>query len=102
MAKTTAPGILDTVADAAVEDASASAPHQVAARRMDLILAKQGMPRSERRALIQELKAGTPGATTSGKQNAAATTADLADPIAELQAALSRFSAAATQTGEKP
>lgn len=88
--------------DAAVEDASASAPHQVAARRMDLILAKQGMPRSERRALIQELKAGTPGATTSGKQNAAATPANLADPIAELQAALSRFSAAATQTGEKP
>ncbi|MDI3274876.1 head maturation protease, ClpP-related [Pseudomonas sp. AL03] len=88
--------------DAAIEDVSASAPHQVAARRMDLILAKQGMPRSERRALIQELKAGTPGATTSGKQNAAATPADLADPIAELQAALSRFSAAATQTGEKP
>lgn len=88
--------------DAAVEDASASAPHQVAARRLDLILAKQGMPRSERRSLIQELKAGTPGATTSGKQNAAATTAELADPIAELQAALSRFSAAATQTGEKP
>ncbi|QQD28879.1 Clp protease ClpP [Pseudomonas simiae] len=88
--------------DAAVEDASASAPHQVAARRMDLILAKQGMPRSERRALIQELKAGTPGATTSGKQNAAATPANLADPIAELQAALSRFSAAAIQTGEKP
>ncbi len=88
--------------DAAVEDASASSPHQVAARRMDLILAKQGMPRSERRALIQELKAGTPGATTSGKQNAAVTPANLADPIAELQAALSRFSAAAIQTGEKP
>ncbi|UZE12781.1 head maturation protease, ClpP-related [Pseudomonas sp. B21-053] len=88
--------------DAAIEDVSASAPHQVAARRMDLILAKQGMPRSERRALIQELKAGTPGATTAGKQNAAVTTADLADPIAELQAALSRFSAAATQTGVKP
>ena len=88
--------------DAAVEDASASAPHQIAARRMDLILAKQGMPRSERRALIQELKAGMPGATTSGKQNAAATPANLADPIAELQAALSRFSAAAIETGEKP
>lgn len=88
--------------DAAVEDASASAPHQVAARRLDLILAKQGMPRSERRSLIQELKAGMPGATASGKQNAAATPANLADPIAELQAALSRFSAAAIQTGEKP
>jgi ATP-dependent Clp protease protease subunit len=88
--------------DAAIEDASASAPHQVAARRLDLILAKQGMPRSERRSLIQELKAGMPGATTSGKQNAAATQADLADPIAELQAALSRFSAAANQTGEQP
>ncbi len=88
--------------DAAIEDVGASAPHQVAARRMDLILAKQGMPRSERRALIQELKAGTPGATTSGKQNAAAIPTDLVDPIAELQAALSRFSEAAIQTGEKP
>ncbi|WP_282352875.1 head maturation protease, ClpP-related [Pseudomonas sp. PS01303] len=88
--------------DATKEDASAMTPHQVAARRLDMILAKQGMPRTERRSLIQDLKAGMPGATPSGKQNAAETPADLANPIAELQAALSRFSAAASQTGEKP
>lgn len=81
--------------DAAVEDASASAPHQVAARRMDLILAKQGMPRSERRSLIQELKGGTPGAAPSGTRSAADNQADLATHFADLQAAMSRFSAAA-------
>lgn len=85
--------------DATKEDPEVE-PHQAAARRLDTILAKQGMPRSERRALIKELKAGMPGATPSGKQNAAETPADLATPIAELQAALSRFSAAAINTGE--
>jgi ATP-dependent Clp endopeptidase proteolytic subunit ClpP len=92
-----ADALLDS--DATKEDASASAPHQIAARRLDAILAQQGMTRTERRSLIQELKAGTPGATRSGKQNAAETPANLANPIAELQAALSRFSAAAIQTG---
>lgn len=83
--------------DATQEDANALAPHQVAARRMDAILAKQGMPRSERRALIQELKGGTPGAAPSGTHNAADTQAELAANLAELQAAVARFSAAATQ-----
>lgn len=87
--------------DATKEDTNAMTPHQVAARRLDMILAKQGMPRTERRSLIQDLKAGMPGATPSGKQNAAETPADLANPIAELQAALSRFSAAAIPTGVK-
>lgn len=88
--------------DAIQEDPQASAPHQVAARRLDVILAKQGMSRTDRRALIQDLKAGTPGATSSGKQNAAETPAALANPIADLQAALARFSAAAIQNGAKP
>lgn len=85
--------------DATKKDINAMTPHQVAARRLDMILAKQGMPRTERRSLIQDLKAGMPGATPSGKPNAADTPADLANPIAELQAALARFSAAATNTG---
>ncbi len=82
--------------DAAQEDPQASAPQQVAARRLDTILAKQGMPRSERRSLIQELKGGTPGAAPSGTRNAADHQAVLADHLADLQAAISRFSAAAT------
>ncbi|WP_433766647.1 head maturation protease, ClpP-related [Pseudomonas putida] len=81
--------------DAVKEDANALAPQQIAARRMDTILAKQGMPRSERRALIQELKGGMPGAAPSGTRTAADNQADLANHFAELQAALSRFSAAA-------
>jgi ATP-dependent Clp protease, protease subunit len=54
-----------------------------AAFRADLALAKAGMPRSERRALLQELKAsmpsaagrntGTPSATDAGKPRAADT-----------------------------
>lgn len=81
--------------DAAQEDPQAKAPHQIAARRLDAILAKQGMPRSERRSLIQELKGGTPGAAPSGTRSAAEPPADLATHFADLQAAMSRFSAAA-------
>lgn len=68
----------------------------IAARKLDLILAKQGMPRSERRSLIQEIKSGTPCAAEPGTQDAADTLANLAEPIAELERALARFSAAAT------
>lgn len=81
--------------DAAQEDPQAIAPQQVAARRLDTILAKQGMPRSERRSLIQELKGGTSGAAPSGTRSAAENQADLANHFADLQAAMSRFSAAA-------
>lgn len=43
----------------------------VAARKLDVILARQGMPRSERRSLMQDLKSGTPSATGTGTQDAA-------------------------------
>lgn len=89
-----ADSLLDS--DATTEDTKAAAPHQVAARRMDTLLAKQGIPRAERRALIQELK-GTPGAAPDGTRDAADQQADLAAPIADLQAALARFTAAATR-----
>lgn len=69
----------------------------IAARKLDIILAKQGMPRSERRSLIQELKSGTPCAAEPGTHDAADTLADLAEPIADLERALARFSAAATK-----
>lgn len=92
-------GFADTLLGSDAVKEGSDEPHQAASRRLDMILAKQGMPRSERRSLIKDLKAGMPSATPSGKQNAAETPADLANPIAELQAALSRFSAAAIQTG---
>jgi ATP-dependent protease ClpP protease subunit len=92
-------GFADSLLDSAElkEGAKASSPQQITARRLDVILAKQGIPRSERRAMIQELKGGTPGAALDGTQNAADTPADLAQPIADLQAALARFSAAANR-----
>jgi ATP-dependent Clp protease protease subunit len=65
-------------ADDVKKDASAK-QDQIAAYLLDMALAKAGMPRSERRALLQEFKAGTPSAagagtpraTGTGKQNAA-------------------------------
>lgn len=41
-----------------------------AAKRIDTIMAMQGIPRSERRALFNELKSGTQNATTTSTQNA--------------------------------
>tara|TARA_R110001606_G_scaffold68797_1_gene157158 strand:+ start:7500 stop:8369 length:870 start_codon:yes stop_codon:yes gene_type:complete len=80
--------------DEVQESAKASA-HFAAAKKLDVILAKQGMPRSERRALIQEIKSSTPSATQPGTHDAADNLADLAEPIADLERALARFSAAA-------
>lgn len=82
--------------DSVKESAKARSDSQFAAHKLDVILAKQGMPRSERRSLLQQLKAGTRNAAAPGTRHAADTPADLADPIADLQRALARFSAAAT------
>lgn len=65
-------------ADEVKEDAKARTD-VVAAHLLDLALAKAGLPRSERRALLQDFKsgtpkaagAGTPSATEDGTQNAA-------------------------------
>jgi ATP-dependent Clp protease protease subunit len=53
-------------ADAVKEDAKAKAEAKIpnAMRRLDEVLAKQGMPRSERRSLIKEIRGGTPGAAS--------------------------------------
>lgn len=49
-------------ADQLEEDAKAHAP-RIAAHKMDLALAKSGMPRSERRKLMSTVKTGTQNAT---------------------------------------
>lgn len=59
-------------ADEVVEDAKAAAEQvgAVAMHRLDAVLAKGGMPRSQRRKLINELN-GTPGAAVKGTPGAA-------------------------------
>jgi ATP-dependent Clp protease protease subunit len=91
-------GFADSLLDSdAIKESGKAQAGLVAARKLDLILAKQGMPRSERRSLIQEIKSGTPCAAGPGTQDAADTLANLAEPIADLERALARFSAAATK-----
>jgi ATP-dependent protease ClpP protease subunit len=92
-------GFADSLLDSAElkEGTKASSPQQIAARRLDVILAKQGMPRSERRAMIQELKTGTPSATGSGTPSATEPQAVTADAIADLEKALASFKSAASQ-----
>jgi len=53
-------------ADQVKQDKNARA-ERPALYRADMALAKAGMPRGERRALIQDLKAGTPSAAGTGK-----------------------------------
>lgn len=89
-------GFADSLLDSdSIKEGTKAQVGLIAARKLDLILAQQGMPRSERRSLIQEIKSGTPCAAEPGTQDAADPQADLAEPIAELERALARFSAAA-------
>jgi ATP-dependent protease ClpP protease subunit len=64
-----------------------------AARALDTALAKSGMPRSERRRLISEIK-GTPSATHEGTPSAA-DPAELAASTAALLGVCARFESAA-------
>lgn len=90
-------GFADTLLDSdSIKEGTKAQSSVIAARKLDLLLAKQGMPRSERRSLIQEIKSGTHDAVGPGMQDAADNLANLAEPIAELERALARFSAAAT------
>lgn len=66
-----------------------------AARALDTALAKGGMPRSERRRLMNEIK-GTPGAAHEGTPSAAEA-AQLAAPTAALLGALARLESAASK-----
>ena len=90
-------GFADSLLDSdSIKEGTKAQSSVIAARKLDLLLAKQGMPRSERRSLIQEIKSGTHDAVGPGKQDAAESLASLAEPIADLERALARFSAAAT------
>ena len=89
-----ADGLLDSAE--AKDGTKASTPQQIAARRLDVILAKQGMPRSERRAMIQELKTGTPSAADPGTPSATEPPALAADALADLGKALASFKSAAS------
>lgn len=57
-------------ADQITED-EPKASAQASIRRVDTLLAKQGIPRSERRKLIQGIKSSTPAAAGNGTQDAA-------------------------------
>lgn len=91
-------GFADALLDSAAtkEGAKASTPQQIAAHRLDVILAKQGMPRAERRAMIQELKTGTPSAADPGTPSATEQKGLPADAIADFEKALASFKTAAS------
>ncbi|WP_339862350.1 head maturation protease, ClpP-related [Paremcibacter congregatus] len=64
-------GFADSVTDRANIEASASAPSAVIAKRkLDSILASQGMPRSERRKMMRDISSGTQDATAPVTQDA--------------------------------
>tara|TARA_Y100001951_G_scaffold104083_1_gene114637 strand:+ start:3614 stop:4495 length:882 start_codon:yes stop_codon:yes gene_type:complete len=63
-----------------------------AARKMDVALAKAGISRSERRALMRAIKSDTPSAIDSGKPSAADVEAETAKAFAEFKQKLSAIS----------
>lgn len=65
---------------------------QIAAYLLDMGLAKAGMPRSERRALLQDYKSGTPSAAGTGTPSAAEVSTQNAAEEMEFMAALRSFS----------
>ncbi|MCY0385649.1 Clp protease ClpP [Robbsia sp. Bb-Pol-6] len=81
-------------ADEVKESGGARAQAQNAARQVELVMARQGIPRSERRKIIQEIKSGTPSAAGHGTRDAA-DVAFTADTTAEFIRALARFESAA-------
>ncbi|MCH4563355.1 Clp protease ClpP [Halomonas sp. EGI 63088] len=56
-----------------VEEGGAHAQHRLAAKELDLAMAKAGIPRSRRRELMNEFKTGTPSAAGGGTPSAAPT-----------------------------
>lgn len=78
-------------ADEVKKDANAKGD-RVAAFLLDMALAKAGMPRSERRAMLQEFKTGTPCAAGAGTQNATGNGTQIAVEATELMLAIKSFS----------
>lgn len=93
VAKGFADGLLD--AEDVSESSSSSSATRAAAHRLDVALAKAGMPRSERRKLLNEIKSGMPGAAGTGTRDAANPRADEADTHAGIGVALARLRLAA-------
>lgn len=69
---------------------AAEAAPKLALRRVDAMLAQAGLPRSERRALIKEIRSGTPGAAASPEITPRADLTPLHASLQRLDAALSR------------
>lgn len=76
--------------DAVLEEASNSNKDRIAAHKADILLAKAGIPRSQRRQLIQDLK-GTPSATENNAMPSAGIDL-LQSAIESMQAAANKFS----------
>lgn len=78
-------GFADALLASSVIEESDGKGEQAAARKLDIALAKSGMPRSERRRLMGNFKSstqsaaggGTPGATTTDMQSAVDMTASI-------------------------
>lgn len=77
-------------ADQVEQDSAQNRSDRIAAHQIDTVLAKAGIPRSQRRSLIQDLKAGTSSAISNGTHDAADSMAINADTYAEVKASLSR------------
>ncbi|WP_237673822.1 head maturation protease, ClpP-related [Vreelandella profundi] len=82
--------------DAVQETANAHQDSKLAARKMDVAMAKAGVPRSQRRALMQAYKSDTPSAVDTGMPGATETEADTANAYAAFQKAVANL----TQTPE--
>lgn len=79
------------------DDPSNQLDSRLAAREMDVVMAKAGVPRSKRRSLMQALKSGTPSAADSGTPSAADHEAGMAEAYADFQKMVAQLT---TVTGE--
>lgn len=73
------------------EGTNARNDYRIAARRMDIAMAKAGLTRSERRSLMQQFKSGTQDAAGNGTPGATDHEAETAEAFAELTSALARL-----------
>lgn len=85
-------GFADGLLPADAVKQGAKAEHVLPAHQIDVLLARVGLPRSERRALMQEFKTGTRDAAGAGTRGAAEEDDTPSAVGAELVAALQSFS----------
>lgn len=82
-------GFADGVLDAPAPPQAAAKPGVMARHQLDVILAKSGMPRSERRRLMRDLTSdGTPGAAAASATRDAGLSAAAAPSLQQLLATL--------------